>query len=117
MQLETLACGDTQRAICIAAGQVILYQVLLSSQHASGNTRAYHKLIRFLRTNRLCLACIPACISVFLLVNTMKLDEMYLFLGEVRGILRQLLGYLPTQVTALDFDVLNFTPLARPQTK
>src|ERR1700720_2803907 len=93
MQLEALARGDTQRAIRVTSGNDILCQVLFSSQHASRNTRTYHKLVGLIHTG----LARMAEVTVFLLVNTMKLDELHLRFGEARTILSQFLGYLPPQ--------------------
>src|SRR6202043_2939173 len=78
---------------------------------ASRNTRTYHKLVGLIHTG----LARMAEVTVFLLVNTMKLDELHLRFGEARTILSQFLGYLPPQIIALALDMLNFASLTRTQ--
>ena len=106
MQLETLTCGDTQRAIGVTSSQFILGKVLLGGHYAARDTRTYHKLVCFLRTGSFTLL---TSVAVLLLVHAMKLDELYLVFREVRGVLVQFLLYVATQVVALDFDTLDLT--------
>ena len=112
VQLEPLPCSDTQRAIGIECGQFVLDQVLLGCQHAAGNARAYHKLVRFLSAG--CLTHVSR-ITVLLLINSGELEQLHLRLGEMRSILAQFLSYLPTQVLTLQLDLLHLASYARPQ--
>src|SRR5690348_13491817 len=91
MQLKALACSDAQCTIGVAFGKVILCQVLFSRQHAARNTRTHHKLISLLHAG---LARV-AEVTILLLVNTMKFDELHLRFGEAWTILSQFLSYLP----------------------
>src|SRR5579885_1817816 len=104
MQLEALARGNAQRTIPIAFGKLILYQVLLGREHAAGNTRTYHELVGFILAG---LARV-AEVAVFLLVNAVELDELYLRFGETWAILSQFFSYLPPQIVALALDTLDF---------
>src|SRR2546423_1373319 len=111
MQLESLARGDPQCVIGIARGQLVLNQILLGCQHPAWNTWANHKRVGFLT------ATCPAYVSripILLLVNSRKLEELYLLLREMCGILCQFLSQLPPQVIALELDLLHLAPHTRP---
>ncbi len=112
MQLETLTCGDTQRAIGITPSQFILGKVLIGGHYAARDTRTYHKLVCFLRASGFTLL---TSVAILLLVHTMELDELYLVFREARGVLFQFLSYVTTQVVALNFDTLDLTPHPFPE--
>src|SRR5436190_1568708 len=112
VQLEPLPCSDTQRAIGIECSQFVFDQILLGCQHAAGDARTDHKLVRFLST-----AC-PAYVSriaILLLVDSREFEQLHLRLGEMCSILAQFLSYLPTQVLALELDLLHLASNARSQ--
>jgi len=99
VKLKTLARRNAQGAVGVALRQIIVRQILLGCQDAAGHARAQHKGVGLFSSARNF-----ALITVILLIETMKLQQLLTAFIEVVSRVMQLFRQRSTQVMAGGFD-------------
>ena len=103
VQLEVLPGGDAHRAVCPAPADVVMRDVRIGRDDAPGDPRTDHQLVMLVQPAG---PRLLAAVAIILLVDAVKLEQLFRSLSERGRVLEQLLFDEPSKVVARRLDGL-----------